>query len=187
MNICSSWSGSALSVTAGPGSSCTRRRCSSSATRSSSGPECNGLEVRRRQLRQQAIGLHEAVQRVGAALHHAQAAAEIAHACRLRRPCASDARQQAAGDGLDGRERIGKLVAQNADQPLPCSLLFFLQRQAHVGKQQQRVRARRPGGTSPCAAASARAWRRTNEWTGRRDASSISRPSSRAVWPKQRA
>jgi hypothetical protein len=50
------------------------------------------------------------------------------------------ARQQAAGDGLDGRQRVGKLVAEHADQPLPGDLFLFLQRQAHVGQQQQRVR-----------------------------------------------
>ncbi len=79
------------------------------------------------------------MQRVGAALDHAQAAAEIADRVGLAFHVV-DARQQAAGDGLDGRQRIGKLVAQDADQALPGGLFFFLQGQAHVGQQQQRVR-----------------------------------------------
>ena len=79
------------------------------------------------------------MQCVGAALNHAQAAAEIANRVGLAVNVV-DPRQQAAGNGLDGCQRIGKLVAQYADQALPCRLLFFLQRQADVGQQQKRVR-----------------------------------------------
>ena len=43
------------------------------------------LELRRRQLGKKPVRLHEAMQRIGAALHHAQAAAEIAH--RGSSPC----------------------------------------------------------------------------------------------------
>ncbi len=79
------------------------------------------------------------MQGVGAALDDAEAAAEIAH----RGFVSTDvfgARQQASGDGLDGCERIRKLVAENANQALPRDLLLFLQRLAHVGKQQQGMR-----------------------------------------------
>ncbi len=90
------------------------------------------------------------MQRVGAALDHAQAAAEVAQR-GLVAAHVLDARQQAAGDGLDGRQRVRKLVAQHADQPLPGRLFFFLQRQAHVGQQQQRVRRAVLAEEPPCA------------------------------------
>ena len=142
--------------------------------------------MRRRQLRQQAIRLHKAVQRVGAALHHAQASAKIANgvffACHV-----IHAREQAAGDGLDGRQRIGKLMPQHADEALPCGLLFFLQRQADIGKQKQRVRAAVLAESRLCGAASAPAFRRRNGWIGRAPRASTSSPVRRAECPKQRA
>ena len=79
------------------------------------------------------------MQRVRAALDDAQAAAKIAQRCFLALQVV-DAREQTAGDGLDRRQRIRKLVAQDANQPLPRGLLLFLQRQADVGQQQQSVR-----------------------------------------------
>ena len=59
--------------------------------------------MRWRQLREQAIGLHEAMQRVSAAFNDAEAAAEIANRGFISADVFS-ARQQASGNGLDGRE-----------------------------------------------------------------------------------
>ena len=135
--------------------------------------------MRRRQLGQQPVRLHKAVQRVGAALHHAQAAAKIAHRVVVALD-AVDARQQAAGDGLDGRKRVGKLVAQHADQALPRGLFLFLQRQAHVGQQQQRVRRAILAEDGFAQQPARRAWCRRSGcvWSGA--ASRSSSPSSRA-------
>ena len=114
------------------------RRCSSRTRRSSSGRERDRAEPRRRQLGQLPVGLDEAVQGFGAALYDAQAAAKVADGGFIGLQL-TNALQQAAGDGLDGRERIGKLVAEHADQPLPGDLFLFLQGQAHVGQQKQRM------------------------------------------------
>ena len=113
-------------------------------------PERHGLELRRGQLGQETIGLHEAVERVGAALDNAQAAAKVvqrggvavdgdclAHLTRLAHLVYP--RQEAAGDGLDGRQRVRQFMAEHANQPLPGDLFLFLKRQAHIGKQKQRV------------------------------------------------
>ena len=77
MNICSNWSGSACSCTAGPLPSRSQRAVRAGSRVPAAAP-ATALEPRRRQLGQQPVRLHKAVQRVGAALHHAQAAAEIA-------------------------------------------------------------------------------------------------------------
>ena len=78
------------------------------------------------------------MQRIRAALDHAQAATKIVRGSIVsaHRVCP---RQQAACNGFDGRQRVGKLVAENANQPLPRHLFLFLQRKAHVGQQQHRV------------------------------------------------
>ncbi len=61
------------------------------------------LELRRRQLGEKSVGLDETVERVGTALHDAEAAAEIAQGFVFAIHMV-DAGQQAAGDGLDGSE-----------------------------------------------------------------------------------
>src|SRR5579871_622910 len=97
------------------------------------------LETRRRQLRKNPIRLHKTVQRVCPALNHAEAAAKVVLrsfvSVKLLRT-----RQKASRDGFDWRERVGKLVPKNPDEPLPRGLLFFAQRLAYVGQQQQSVR-----------------------------------------------
>ena len=56
------------------------------------------------------------------------------------RRLAFDDGRQAAGDRLDRRERVVHLVADDADQALPRLPLFFAQRLAQVGQDQQLVR-----------------------------------------------
>ena len=95
-------------------------------------PERNRPKLRRGQLGELAIRLHKAMQRVGAALDHAQAAAEVAQRCFVAGQGIHPL-QQAAGNGFDGRQRVRKLVAENPDQPLPRHLFFFLEWEANIG------------------------------------------------------
>ncbi len=97
------------------------------------------LELRRRQLRKEPIGLNETMERVGTALDNAKAAAKIAQGVAFAIHVI-DAGEQATGNGLDGSERVRELVAKHANQSLPGCLLFFLKRQTHIGQEQQGVR-----------------------------------------------
>src|SRR6185436_16728476 len=47
---------------------------------------------------------------------------------------------EAAGDRLDRRQRVVDLVADDANQPLPCLPLFVAQRPADVGEDEQLMR-----------------------------------------------
>ena len=102
------------------------------------GREHDGLEARRGQLRQLPVGLHEAMQRVGAALHDAETAAKVVEVGCVAAE-AIDARQQAAGDGLDGGKGIRKLVSEHANQALPGGLFLFLKRNADDRPDTSRV------------------------------------------------
>jgi hypothetical protein len=82
--------------------------------------------------------LDEAMERVGAALHHAETAAKVVDVACVAAQVV-DSRQQAAGDGLDGRKRIRKLVSQHANQALPGGLFLFLKGNADIGQHQQSV------------------------------------------------
>src|SRR6185437_11726718 len=99
----------------------------------------NLLEMRRRQLRKNPVGLNEAMQRICAALDNPETSAKIADRCIIAANifCTGE---KAARDGLDGRERVGEFVAENANQSFPGNLLFFLQRLADIGQQQERMR-----------------------------------------------
>src|ERR1700739_2011998 len=99
----------------------------------------NLLEMRRRQLRENPVRLHEAMQRVRTALYNAKTAAKIVHG-RLVSIQLIRARKETAGDRLDGGKRVRKLMTQNAHEALPRGLLLFPQGLAHVGQQQKRVR-----------------------------------------------
>jgi len=79
------------------------------------------------------------MQGVRPAFHYPEAAPEIADCVGFSLHVVH-ARQQAARDRLDGGQRIGKFVSQDPDETLPCGLLFFLKRQAHVGEKQQGMR-----------------------------------------------
>lgn len=89
--------------------------------------EGDGPELWWGELGEEAIGLDEAVEGVGAALHNAEAAAEVAKGVVFA-PHAVNAGKQTAGDGLDGGEGVGEFVAEHSNEALPGDLLFFLQR-----------------------------------------------------------
>ena len=69
------------------------------------------LQLRARQLRQARVGADEAAQALRPAGDHGEAAAHIVAPIVGERLARHDARQ-AAGDGLDGRQRIVELVAR---------------------------------------------------------------------------
>src|SRR5262249_38502524 len=94
---------------------------------------------RRGHARQAGIGLHETVERFDAAFNHTQALLHVlGHVFRKRGTHGE--RAEGAGDRFDGRKRVVKLVAENADEALPGLALFFAQGTAEVGDDKQLVR-----------------------------------------------
>src|SRR5262249_23291021 len=96
------------------------------------------LQMRRGKLGQQPVRLHKSMQRICAALDNAKTSSEIAN-CGLIGRDGLSARKKTAGYGLYGSQRIRQLMAEYANQALPCDLLLFLQWLTHIGKQQQGV------------------------------------------------
>ena len=78
MNICSNWSESAWRTTCGPWIKLNGKTLFKQDDPLQQRAQRHRPELRRRQLGQPPIRLHKAMQRIGAALDHAQAAAEVA-------------------------------------------------------------------------------------------------------------
>ena len=95
-------------------------------------------ELRRRQAGEPRIGGHEPAQRLRACRDDGQAPERILLPVFGRRVSLQE-RRQAAGDGLDRRQRVVHLVADDADQPLPREPLFLAQRLAQIGEHQHFV------------------------------------------------
>ena len=87
----------------------------------------DGRKCGRRQFRQARIGSHESAERFAARGDYRQSAAHVFFPIRRTR-LPGEKIVQAAGDGLDRRERIVQLVAEHAHQTLPGLQLLFAQR-----------------------------------------------------------
>ena len=94
---------------------------------------------RRGHLRQLPVSLQEAIEGSGSSFDDGQPALKILTLLDSQRDL-GDARNQAACDGLDGRERIVEFVPQDPDESLPGTALFFPQGPADIGQNDQGMR-----------------------------------------------
>src|SRR5438067_13349400 len=94
---------------------------------------------RRRHLRQLTIGLQKTIQGGGAALNDLQSAIEVLALLGIE-SAAGKSRAQTACKGLNGGERVGQVVADDAYQALPSLPFLLAQGTADIREHDQGVR-----------------------------------------------